>query len=297
VVLETGLGGRLDATNVCRPALTAITTIELEHTQILGNTLEQIAAEKAGILKAGVACITGAQGAALRVIEARAQELGAPLSVLGREILLESARTEPGPRTRASLRVDGEPVKLTLPLAGVHQARNAALAAAMLLRLGLEPKTVEKAFSELKLPASLEPFPGRPVVVLDGAHTPESARAALEGLKQAYPGRPYVLLLAVLAEKQVEAIVEALVPGAQAVVTTEVASPRALSATELARHARAHAPAERVEAIADPLAALARAKALATGSALVLVTGSLYLAGAVRPLLAGVPAPKIQSVT
>ncbi len=286
VVLETGLGGRLDATTVCRPTLTAITTIELEHTQLLGSTVELIAAEKAGILKTGVPCVTGAEGAALRVIEGRARELDAPLAVLGREILLEEVRTEPGPLTHARVRVDGERLDLRLPLAGAHQARNAALAAAMLLRLGLSRTTIETALAQVRLPAALEPFAGRPLVVLDGAHTPASARAALEGLRAAWPRRPYVLLLALLAEKQVEAILATLVPSALAVVATQVASPRALPAADLALRARAHAPAgNRVEAVADPQAALARARALATGDALVLVTGSLYLAGALRPLL------------
>lgn len=286
VVLETGLGGRLDATTVCRPALTAITTIELEHTQLLGATLELIAAEKAGVLKAGVPCVTGAEGAALAVIERRAHELGVPLAALGREILLEGVRTEPGPVTHARVRVDAEILELTLPLAGAHQARNAALAAAMLLRLGLSRRTIEAALAEVRLPAALEPFPGAPLVVLDGAHTPASARAALEGLGAAWPRRPHVLLLALLAEKQVEAILATLVPSALAVVSTQVASPRALPAAALALRARAHAPVGTpVEAVADPREALARARALATGDALVLVTGSLYLAGALRPLL------------
>ncbi len=202
------------------------------------------------------------------------------------EILLEEVRTEPGPVTHARVRVGAERLALRLPLAGAHQARNAALAGAMLLRLGLAPHTIEAALSKVRLPAALEPFPGTPLVVLDGAHTPASAHAALGGLHAAWPRRPYVLLLALLAEKQVDAILATLVPSALAVVATQAASPRALPAAELLRRAREHATAGTpVEAVADPHAALARARALATGDALVLVTGSLYLAGALRPLL------------
>jgi dihydrofolate synthase / folylpolyglutamate synthase len=290
VVLETGLGGRLDATTLCRPAVTAITTIEREHVQILGDTVERIAAEKAGILKTGVPCVTATEGPALAVIEARARALQVPLEVLGRDLLLERVTPHPGPRTDARVRRGAETVDLALPLAGVHQARNAAVAFALLRRLGVGRDDARRGLAGVRLPAALEPFPGTPLVVLDGAHTASSARAAREALAGAWPGRRHVLLIALLAEKDVDAILAALVPGALAVVTTAVASPRALSAADLAARAERHGSAP-VEAVPDPRAALARARALTPPEALLLVTGSLYLAGALRPALAASASP------
>jgi dihydrofolate synthase/folylpolyglutamate synthase len=284
VVLETGLGGRLDATTVCRPDAVAITTIELEHTQLLGDTVERIAAEKAGILKAGVPCVTGARGRALEVIEARARALGAPLERLGEEILLEDVRVGPGWSTSCVVRRGGLGFALGLPVLGAHQAENAALAAALLARVGLSTDDVVQGLAGTRLPAALEPFPGTPWVVLDGAHTEASAHAARASLEAACPGRPRVLLLALLAEKRVDAILDALLPGALAVVATQVDSPRALPAEELAARVRARSPLD-VHVVPAPQAALARAREACRGDAYVLATGSLYLAGTLRSLL------------
>ncbi|MFM8981249.1 MAG: bifunctional folylpolyglutamate synthase/dihydrofolate synthase [Planctomycetia bacterium] len=286
VVLETGLGGRLDATNVCRPEGTAITTIELEHVALLGDTLEAIAGEKAGILKPGVPCATATTGAALRVIEQRAQALGAPLLRLGQEIELHDVRPGGPLRTCAQVAVLGQRVDLDLPLLGAHQARNAALATALLLAAGLPAAAVREGLAGVRLPASLELFAGRPDVLLDGAHTEASARAAAEAVEAAFPGRPRVLLLALLEEKRVEAILDTLLPGAQAVVASGAPTPRALAAGALALRARARAaPGQAVHAVDEPLAALAHARALCPPGGLVLATGSLSLAGALRSAL------------
>jgi dihydrofolate synthase/folylpolyglutamate synthase len=284
VVLETGLGGRLDATTVCAPAVTAITTIEREHTQLLGDTVELIAAEKAGILKPGVPCVTGATGGALHVIEERARGLAAPLSVLGRDVRLERVVTAPGPRTEVRLARGTEVVDLALPLAGAHQASNAAVAFTLLRLLGVDAAAARRGLEGTRLPAALEPFPGRPLVVLDGAHTAASAAGARAGVAAAWPGRPVTLLLALLGEKDAGAILEALLPGAAGVVATQVGSPRALPAHDLAARIAAAGTAP-VETVPAPEAALERARALAGPDGLVLVTGSLYLAGALRPRL------------
>jgi dihydrofolate synthase/folylpolyglutamate synthase len=286
VVLETGLGGRLDATTVCCPEGTAITTIELEHVQLLGDTLEAIAGEKAGILKPGVPCATAATGGALRVIEQRAHALGAPLLRLGQEVLLHDVRTGPGLRTQATVEALGQRVALDLPLAGAHQARNAALVTALMLHAGVPAAAVRDGLSRVRLPAALELFAGQPDLVLDGAHTEASAAAAVQAVAAAFPGRPRVLLLALLEEKRVEAILDTLLPGACAVVASGAPTPRALTAAALAArvHARA-APGQPVHAVDDPQEALARARALCPPGGLVLATGSLYLAGALRAAL------------
>jgi dihydrofolate synthase/folylpolyglutamate synthase len=181
-------------------------------------------------------------------------------------------------------------VDLSLPLAGLHQARNAAVAFALLRRLEVPGAAIRRGLAAVRLPAALEPFAGEPLVVLDGAHTASSARAARDALEAAWPGRRHVLLVALLAEKDADAILAALVPGALAVVATSVDSPRALPAADLAARVARHGPAP-VMAVPEPKAALARARSLAPKGALVLVTGSLYLAGALRPVLAATGSP------
>lgn len=291
VVLETGLGGRLDATTVCRPAATAITVIEREHVRLLGDTVEQIAGEKAGILKPGVPAVTAASPPALGVIEARARALGAPLCVVGRDLRLLDVRTGPGARTRAVLEEDGRRTPIDLPVAGAHQALNAAVAFHLLRRLGLTPEAAADGMARVRLPAALEPFEGPPLVVLDGAHTVRSAEAALAGVTAAWPGRRLTLLLALMAEKEVDAILAVLGPAAAAVVATQVDSPRALPAEALAARLAPHCRGT-VESAPAPAPALERALARTPPDGLLLVTGSLYLAGALRPALrARAPGP------
>jgi dihydrofolate synthase/folylpolyglutamate synthase len=283
VVLETGLGGRLDATNVCRPAVTVITLIEREHTSILGNTLEQIAREKAGILKAGVPAVTGATGVALAEIEARAQAVGAPLEVLGRDVRVLAAETDAGPRTRAriALPAGGEPLDVALPLAGVHQATNAALAAAALEHLGASRAAIGAGLARVVLPGTLEPLGGDPLLVVDGGHTGASARAATEAATRCWPDRRRVLLVAVLEEKDLAAILAGLRPGADVLVATTLPTPRARGAADVAHQAR-QAGFPVVEPVEDPDAALRRAEALAGPGGLVLAIGSVRLAGRIR---------------
>jgi dihydrofolate synthase / folylpolyglutamate synthase len=284
VVLETGLGGRLDATNVCRPDAVAITTIEREHVPVLGTTIPEIAAEKAGILKPGVPAATTARGEALGVIRARAAAVGAPLAVLGEDLVVEAARTLPGPRTEARVRLDGVALDLVLPVAGAHHAANAVLAAWGAHRLGVADDRVVAGLAGVRLPGVLEPLGGDPLVVVDGAHTPASAAAARAAADACWPGRRRVLLLAVLAGKDASAVAESARPGAAAAVVTSLPGPRGRRAASISG-ALAPFPAGPAEAIDDPTEALARARALAGPGGLVLATGSVRLAGLVRGLV------------
>jgi dihydrofolate synthase/folylpolyglutamate synthase len=285
VVLETGLGGRLDATNVCVPAATIITSIEREHTRLLGDTLEAIAGEKAGILKPGVPAFTLAKGGALETIRARAHAVGAPLQVLGEDFHLRDVRTGPGPWTHAALLVrDGTLHALALPVAGVHQAANAAVAFVALRSLGLEPRTIAEGLARVRLPGTLEPFGTSPVVVVDGAHTPASAEATRAAVARCWPDRAVVLLTALLEEKDLAGIARALTRDVRAVVATQVATPRAVPCQALA-DALGAATTAPVQAVREPAVALTRARALAGPDGLVLCSGSVYLAGAVRRLV------------
>ncbi len=286
VVLETGLGGRLDATNACAPRVTGITSIEREHTEILGDRIEQIAAEKAGILKAGVRAATSARGVALEVIEARAVEVGAPLEVVGRDVRVGSSVTSPGPVTRVRLEAADATVDLALPIAGAHQGENAALAFLLARAVGVPTTTFVEAMSAITLPGVLEPLPGRagaPLVVADGAHTPASSRATAEAVRAAWPGRRRVLVTALLQGKDAEGVLGPLLEGAFAVVATTLETPRARSAEEVAAVCRRRTDVP-VETAPDVGSALARARDLAGPDGLVLASGSVRLAGRVRAI-------------
>jgi len=281
VVLETGLGGRLDATNVCAPSVTCITSIEREHAALLGDTIEEIAGEKAGILKAGVPCVTLAASPALEVIESRARRLGAPLLAIGRDAVVLDAQTGPGARLGTRVR-DGTGTTRVLeaPLAGVHQAPNLLAAHEVLRLLGADAAVVAAAFADVRLPGVLEPIGGAPLVVVDGAHTPRSAQATRAAVSACWPGRKAVLLAAVLGDKDAAGVLGALASGADAIVLTLAPSPRSVPPARLAQSLpEGHAPIRVVE---DPAHALEAARSLAGPDGLVLVSGSVYLAGAVK---------------
>jgi dihydrofolate synthase/folylpolyglutamate synthase len=287
-VLEVGLGGRLDATTVCEPRVTAVTSVELEHAALLGPTVEAIAREKAGIVMPGVPCVSGlvpGSGPA-RVLEEVARAAGARLVRIGTEATLDEAWTGPGPVARAVVSgPDGAPPLLAvMPVAGLHQARNAAVAVVACRLLGIPDAAISRGLASLSLPARMELLRRRPDVVVDGAHTPASARAAAEAAAGCFPAARTHLVLGVLAEKDVAGILDALAPLASSVVACGVPSPRALAPDALAEAARARIRGP-VETAPDAASGLAKALARAAPDDLVLVTGSLYHAGAARAAL------------
>ena len=283
VVLETGLGGRLDATNVCEPSLCIITPIELEHTRLLGDTVEAIAGEKAGIIKPGVPVVTSAREPALGVIRARADALDAPSYALGRDFVVDHTRPKPGPGLVTVISTEAEAVEVTLPTPGQHQAENAAVALRGLLTLGISSKAIVGALRSVQLPGAMEVVAHSPRVVVDGAHTPNSARAVASTLDDWWPGTKPVLVLAVLRGKSEKGIADALLDRVRAVITTQVDSDRAMPAGELARHLRSVTTVP-IRSDPDPAEALAAAREIAGADGMVLATGSVYLAGAVRRL-------------
>ncbi len=277
-VMEVGLGGRLDSTNTVLSRVSVITAIQLEHTEKLGNTVEEICAEKAGILRAGIPAVHGplAPGA-YAVLAARAvacntelHAVGAPRAELGLDGL--SIRLEDGRELRA-------------PILGLHQATNLALAVrACELFLGRPLESRELAALEsLHLPARLERFGD---VILDCAHTPDSARALGRTLGAVWPGRSWVLVVSIAADKDAARILAELAPSSRVCVVTAAEPVRSLNPEVLMPLARA-AGIEEVEQQARPGDALRRALELAGPDELVVLTGSVYFAGAVRPLLVG----------
>ena len=287
-VLEVGLGGRLDATNVFeRPLCTVVTNVSLEHTDVLGKTEREIAREKAGIVKPGVPLVTGATGDALAVLRETAAERGAPLLVMGDGFVpIPVAQDAEG----QTLEVDGlrrDHGEVRVPLAGPHQRENAALALAALDEVdaggvAVPLAAVREGLARARWPGRLQRVPGSPALLLDGAHNPAGALALAEHLREEKL-RP-VLVFGALADKDWRAMVEALAPLARDAVVTRVPSPRALDPQEAARAFSTTGIFGMV--VEDPGHALRAAEGIAGPDGLVLVTGSLYLVGDVLARLA-----------
>ena len=272
-VLEVGLGGRLDATNVVTPALAAIASIDFDHEALLGHTLGAIAFEKAGIIKPGIPVVVGqVPDEAMRVIATVCAERGARLVAIDRRSF-EAIDEVTG----------GDP----LALAGAHQRGNAAVALGVLreldamgIRVGREH--MRAGLCDVRWPARLERLSrGGCEVLLDAAHNPAGARALADYLRSiGWSGVP--LVFGAMQDKDVAAIIEPLAAVSGRVICTTAPTPRAMPAAALAEAARKVQPAPVVEAIADPAAALEHACAV---SRRVVAAGSIFLVGPLRGIL------------
>ena len=291
-VVEVGLGGRLDATNVVAPLASVITTVSIDHTVQLGGTLRAIAAEKAGIIKPGVPLVSGPQEPeALEIIEERARGAGAPLLLVGREVEVTGVRALEPPGLEFDLRAArGWRRGLRLGLLGPHQATNAAVAVAAAEQaagrggLPLTEEAVERGLGRVRAPARVEIVAEEPTMVLDAAHNPASGRALAEALAFHFGSRPVVLLVGMAADKDVAGTLREVLPLARAVVATTNLSPRSAKPEDLAQLAR-EAGCREVHAEGDVPKAFALARQLCQPGEMLVVTGSFYLAGAVRRLL------------
>ncbi len=282
-VLEVGMGGRWDATNATEPELSLIAQVALDHEAVLGGTIEAIAREKAGVWRRGRPALTAADGAALEVLRAEAGARGARFTSLDD---LDWRGVDLG---WAGVRVEGLGAgPIATPLLGAHQARNLALAALGAATWGVPWSAVARGAATVRWPGRLEPLRafGRRWL-LDGAHNPAGA-AALAAALRALDAEPAVAVVGVSDDKADGPLAPALAALAPDVVATRaVASPRAAAVAPLADALRRSPAAPRVHRAADPAAALARALELAPEGSTVVVAGSLYLIGAVRPLLTG----------
>ncbi|MFN9271941.1 MAG: bifunctional folylpolyglutamate synthase/dihydrofolate synthase [Planctomycetia bacterium] len=298
-VLETGLGGRLDATNVSRPVLCVITSISLDHMAILGPTIGRIATEKAGIIKRGIPVISGATApAARRVIAATAARRRAPLLQLGRDFHATHVSSGgagakplgnhavvvelPGefPTTKSRL----EPSSYSIGMPGVHQAANAALAVVAAHKLDVlgyrvPPRAIAAGLKNTLLPARVQVLSKKPLVVVDAAHNVASMEALLEALAGPLDAfSPRVLLFAASADKQLEKMLAAAAGRFDHVVITRYATnPRAAPVERLAAACES-AGLPKPRAAASPRDALKTAKKLAGRSGMVCVAGSFFLA-------------------
>jgi len=289
VILEVGLGGRLDSTNVVTPAVACVTSIELEHTEVLGESLAAIAAEKAGILKPGVPAVTGTLPAeAAEVIRKRAEALGAPLAELGRDFHVGEGRGGAHAFRDGSAGFEAE---LRLRSPGRHQAENAAVALAALARGGLlAPDALAvhapRALEGVVLPGRIERLGERPSIVVDSAHTPASVRRLLEVLADE-PHPAMRLVLSLSTGKDLARIAALLAPVFRAAVVTRADPHKSIEPGKLAAALRQVAPTLPVQILDDPEDALRAARAACDESELLCVTGSVYLAGIARRTLGG----------
>jgi dihydrofolate synthase/folylpolyglutamate synthase len=297
-VMEVGLGGRLDATNAFEPVLSIITGVALDHMAVLGDDVATIAVEKAGVMRQGVPALTAATGSALRAIEDESLRIGAPLSVLGRDLHVRVVRSSWDglelAMTGLSDDIDAE-LRVTTPLVGRHQADNVALACAGAIAMHVPRAAVLAAVKVTGWPGRLErlPYRGR-YVVLDGAHNSQAAEALADAMAELAPTCE-VLVLGTSADKDHDGLLGPLVSVARTVVVTRSAlSPRATEPSRLADLVREAVVGDGREPRADgvittrgPAEALATALELAPVGGMIVVAGSLFLVGEVRTLVLG----------
>jgi dihydrofolate synthase/folylpolyglutamate synthase len=289
-VLETGLGGRLDATTAAQPTVTAITPIALDHMDYLGNNLAAIAREKAGILRPGVpAAISRQEREAMEVVERIAAEQRVPLYVEKKDF--ELRRGLSGALEYHGLRFDLDGLRLSLR--GPHQMQNAAVALASLEllagQLPVDPAAMREGLARTRWPGRLEEIGSRPPLLLDGAHNPLGVESLLTALSALYPGRRIHLVFGVLADKDYTSMIGRLFRHCSSVSLVAPPNPRALDPAKYFLEARALCP--NTTAFGSVGAALEAARANASAGELVLCTGSLFLVGAVRELVLPPSAP------
>ncbi len=305
-VVEVGLGGRLDSTNVCLPVVSVITTISYDHTRLLGNTLAEIAREKAGIVKQGVPVVSGVLDPEPRgVIREICRLQIAELWELGTEF--RGTYQFPTSLVAESLRGGvqlGGPVlpdswcerPLELRLVGAHQATNAALAAGTLARLvqqgwSVPLEALQRGFAEVDWPARFEIMRKRPLVVIDGAHNVASATALLETLQSHTAPRRRYLVFATSRDKDPEAMLRILSPWFDQIVLTRFQNnPRGVSPDELAKTAvNAGCAVDQCTIAESPMAAWHWVRSRLQPEDLLCVAGSLFLAAEMREQLAADP--------
>jgi dihydrofolate synthase / folylpolyglutamate synthase len=283
-VFEVGMGGRWDATNLIRSDVAVLCPVGLDHPE-LGSTVEEVAAEKAGIIKSdSVALVAQQRPEALAVIQARAAEVGADVRREGRDFSVRGRRVGVGGQ---QLEVDGLHAmypELFLALYGAHQARNAAIAIASceaLLGRPLAEAPLRAAMEEASSPGRLEVVSRRPLVLLDGAHNPDGAAALAAAIGEEFVWQRLHLVIGVLETKDVDGIVEALTPRADSAYACATRHPKSRAPDRIAVACEKNGlPARTFDSVGEALDA---AEASATENDLILVTGSLYTVADARP--------------
>jgi dihydrofolate synthase/folylpolyglutamate synthase len=286
-VFETGLGGRLDSTNILTPQVSIITRIDFDHENFLGHSLHEIAAEKAGIIKPGVPVIIAEQrDEARQALLSKARELGAPVFETNATFTIESSQMADG-RVRALIKeiASGNKYQLNPQLAGRFQLQNAlnAVAAVPILQsqgFHIAGGAIEQGIATAVWPGRIEKVHSHPDIYLDGAHNPSAARELAAFLAENLRGRKLIVIFGALRDKAVDEIAGILFANASQVIFTRPDTTRSISASQLAEIAGHHAAG--YEIIPDAEHALAAAMALAAPADVICITGSLYLVGELR---------------
>ncbi len=304
-VIEVGMGGTWDSTNVADASVAVITPVGVDHSRYLGETPEAIAVEKAGILKAGSFGILAQQSIEVaEVLLQRAAEVGATVAREGLEFGVVERIPGMGGQMLTLQGLGGTYEEIFLPLYGAHQAQNAVCALAAVeafaggkgLDGGLDVEAVREAFAQVTSPARLEIIRRSPTIVLDAAHNPHGAAALVEAVQESFAFSPLIGVVGVMEDKDIAGLIDAFEPIMASIVCTQNSTARALPAEELAEVARGVFGSERVEVaprlddaldVAVGLAESVDADAIGLGGGGVLVTGSVITAGEARRLLGG----------
>ena len=291
-VIEVGLGGKLDATNVVEPQVCAITSVSLDHMAVLGDTIEEIAADKSGIIKRGIPVVAAPQCSEAReVIAETSSDKSAPLVEVGRDITWELLEADMNGQT-VNIRGRLDSYLVRVPLLGEYQLENAATAIAIsecLVEQGhtIGGDSIAAGISEARWPCRLELLSRDPIIVADGAHNVYSMEKMLATLKRYFGSRRVVVIAGFSRDKSVSGMVEALASKADVVIATRSRHPRSMSVSSLADIMRGSgiAKVRQVENVAD---ALEHAKQEAGSGDLILGTGSLFVAAEVREAVLGI---------
>lgn len=297
-VLETGLGGRLDATNVVDPLVSVITSISFDHMSVLGNTLTEIAAEKGGIIKQGRPVVIAHQKEEpLLALRRIAEDRNAPLIEVDQEYIYQPLWHSLNQQTFSIIsrakKVRGKnintrsPLRLSLPLLGQHQVENAATAVAVLdqVRLAgfkITRENIKKGFSQVYWPARFEILRENPPFVIDSAHNGDSIDRLVATIDEYFPNLPFILVFGASADKSMGDMLNAILPRVELVIATQSLHPRAASPEELKDILSAY----NIKAITSPTIeeAMAKALTLAGNSKGILVTGSLFIAAGAKTI-------------
>jgi dihydrofolate synthase/folylpolyglutamate synthase len=305
-VLEVGMGGRLDATNVVEPLVSVIADISLDHQKFLGDTVGEIAREKAGIMRRGGVVVTlpqqpeandviGNTILELHAVGVSAVQYVPPVSPGSTDYLAGNSASADRAVYRYPLQVMGKQILIESPLVGRHQLRNVALAIGAAEELskkglkGIAPDSIERGIRETRWPGRFQVVPakeGWPEIVFDVAHNPAGAWALRSALSERYGDRPLVFVFGAMRDKAISEMTEILFPLASRVIATRPSNPRSASPEEIAR-AGSRTGAE-IEMMPDVRAALEKARLTAGPDERIVVTGSIYLVGEAMQAL-GIP--------
>lgn len=281
-ILEVGLGGRLDATNVCRPLVSVITNIDFDHTNYLGKSLTAIAREKAGIIKKRGICVTAArQKQVLAVLESTCRRNHAAIYQLGKDMNISRRRDG----LVSYFGLYGNLDNLTLPLPGRHQLNNAALALAVIEIIGkkgfpADAQAIKKGLAATRWEARLEVLCRQPLFVVDGAHNPAGINVLCDSLKNDFTFCHLVIIFSALADKDYRKMLRKIAPLADKIIITQLQTPRAVPVSEIHDYLRKIGYGAVVtENVAE---AVLRAYDLAGKQDMICAAGSLYLAGEIK---------------